>query len=147
MSEAVSLIMTQNWPWDSWIAVKKNLWWNSHFCALFSCPYAWRDFLQWSNLFLNDNYSKFEKWCCACFTVSVRQLFFKFKGYLCYKMIKSQNVSSEAQFKNFFIFRKVILNSQDVQVFVFLTVPWFTKSLLSWWVLVDETVHFFFANW
>ena len=27
----------------------------------------------------------------------------KFKGYLCYKMITSQNVPSKAQIKNFFI--------------------------------------------
>ena len=32
----------------------------------------------------------------------------------------------EAQFKN-------------TQVFVFLTTPWFTKSVVSWWVLVHET--------
>ena len=29
-----------------------------------------------------------------------------FKGYLCYKTITSQNVSSEAQVKNFFISKK-----------------------------------------
>ena len=27
----------------------------------------------------------------------------KFKGYLCYKMLTSQNVPSKAQIKNFFI--------------------------------------------
>ena len=32
---------------------------------------------------------------------------------------------------------------QDIQVFVFLTIPWFTKSVTSWWVFVDETRYFF----
>ena len=45
------------------------------------------------------------------------------KGYLCYKMITSQNVSSEARDKNFFIFRKVIFRSEDIQVFVFSIIP------------------------
>ena len=39
-----------------------------------------------------------------------------------------------------FLFRrKVMFRSQDIQVFVFLTIPWFTKSVTSWWVLVHET--------
>ena len=46
-----------------------------------------------------------------------------FKGYLCYKTITSQNVSSEAQVKYFLFRRKVMFHSQDIQVFVFLTVP------------------------
>ena len=32
-----------------------------------------------------------------------------------------------------------LFRSQDIQVFVFLTIPWFTKSVTSWWVLVHET--------
>ena len=35
-----------------------------------------------------------------------------------------------------------MFRSRDIQVFVFLTIPWFTKSVTSWWVLVHETVHF-----
>ena len=62
------------------------------------------------------------------------------KDYLHYKTITSQNVSSEAQVKNFFLLcRKVMFYSQDIQVFVFLTIPWFIKSMTSWWVLVHET--------
>ena len=39
-----------------------------------------------------------------------------------------------------FLFRrKVMFRSQDIQVFVFLIIPWFTKSVTSWWVLVHET--------
>ena len=31
-----------------------------------------------------------------------------------------------------------MFRSPDNQVFVFLTIPWFTKSVTSWWVLVHE---------
>ena len=65
----------------------------------------------------------------------------KFKGYFCYKLITSQNVPSEAQVKNFF-HRKVMFHSQDIQVFVFLIIPSFTKSTTPWWILVHEAVHF-----
>ena len=41
------------------------------------------------------------------------------KGYLRYKTITSQNVSSEAQIKNFLFRRKIMFRSQDIQVFVF----------------------------
>ena len=33
---------------------------------------------------------------------------------------------------------KVMFRFQDIQVFVFLTISWFTKSVTSWWVLVYE---------
>ena len=38
----------------------------------------------------------------------------------------------------FLFHRKVMFCSQDVKVFVFLTISWFTKSVLSWWVLLHE---------
>ena len=40
--------------------------------------------------------------------------------------------------------RKVMYHSQDIQVFVFLNILWFTKSIMtSWWLLlVHKTVHF-----
>ena len=44
------------------------------------------------------------------------------KGYLRYKTITSQNVPSEAQIKNFLFRRKIMFRSQDIQVFVFLTI-------------------------
>ena len=50
-----------------------------------------------------------------------------------YKTITSQNVSSEPQVRNFFFGRKVMFRFQDIQVFVFLTIPWFTKSVMSWY--------------
>ena len=52
---------------------------------------------------------------------------FTFKGYLRYEVIISQNVSSEAQIKNSFI--SYMFRSQDIQVFAFLTIPLFTKSV------------------
>ena len=45
------------------------------------------------------------------------------KGYLCYKTITSQDVSFKARV-NFFLFRrKVMFCSQDIQDFVFSTMP------------------------
>ena len=66
-----------------------------------------------------------------------------FKGYLCYKTINSQNVSSEVQVKNLLFRRKCKFRSEDIQVFVFLIIPW---SLLSWWILVHETGCIFEYN-
>ena len=60
-----------------------------------------------------------------------------FKGYLCYKMITSQNVKHRLRI--FLFRRKVMFHSQDIQVFVLLTIPWFTKSVASWGVLVHKT--------
>ena len=48
------------------------------------------------------------------------------KGCLCYKTITSQNIPFEAQFK---IFKSLY----------FLSIPWFTKSVTSWWVSIHET--------
>ena len=46
------------------------------------------------------------------------------KGYLRYKTITSQHVPSKAQIKDFVLFqRKIMFCSQDIQVFVFLTIP------------------------
>ena len=39
----------------------------------------------------------------------------------------------------FLFHRKVMFSSQDIQVFVFLVILWFSKSVMSWWVLVHET--------
>ena len=67
--------------------------------------------------------------------ISVKQFFEEsehssmFKGHLRYKMITSQNVPSKAQIKNFFFCRKIMFHSDDIPVFVLLTIPWFTKSV------------------
>ena len=53
------------------------------------------------------------------------------KSYLHYKSITSQNMSSEVQVKNLFIYRKVMFRSQDIQVFVFLIITRSTKSVMS----------------
>ena len=39
----------------------------------------------------------------------------------------------------FLFHRKVKFHSQDIQVFVFLIIPWFTRSVMSWWA---DRVHF-----
>ena len=64
---------------------------------------------------------------------------YKIKGYFRYKTITTQKVSFEAQVQIFFILSKVMFRSQDIQVFVYLTIPWLTKSILSWWVLLPKT--------
>ena len=61
-----------------------------------------------------------------------------FKGYLRYKTITSQNVPFEAHVMDFFWFhRKFMFRSRDI--LIFLTIPWFTKSVTSWWVLAHKT--------
>ena len=51
------------------------------------------------------------------------------KGYLRYKTITPKNVLSEAQFQNFLFCRKIMFCSQDIQVFLFLVIPRFSKSV------------------
>ena len=68
-------------------------------------------------------------------------LFCVLKGYLRCKTISSQNVPSEAQIKNFQ--RKIMFCSQDIKVFVFLTIPWYKESVTSRWVLAHETRYIF----
>ena len=54
------------------------------------------------------------------------------KGYFRYKTITSQNVSSETQARNlFYLVEKSCFVSQDIEVFLFLTIQWFTKSVTS----------------
>ena len=38
----------------------------------------------------------------------------------------------------FFFYRKIIFCFQDIQVFVFLTIPWFTESVTSQWVTIKS---------
>ena len=48
----------------------------------------------------------------------------------------------------FLFCRKIMLPSQDIQVSVFLTIPLFTESVTSRWVLVHETRYIFeFIFW
>ena len=39
--------------------------------------------------------------------------------------------------------RTVMFGSQDIQVFVFSTIQWFSKSVTLWWVLVHDTEYIF----
>ena len=52
-------------------------------------------------------------------------------GMLRNKTMISQNVSSEAQVKFFLFRKKVPFLSQDIQVYAFLTITLFTKSVTS----------------
>ena len=61
------------------------------------------------------------------------------KGYLCYKMILPNLCHLKHSLRIFLFSRKVMFRSQDIQPYVFLTIPWITKSVMSWWVLVYET--------
>ena len=64
----------------------------------------------------------------------------KFKDYVHYK--KFLKMSYLRHKLRIFLFRgKAMFRSQDIQVFVFLTILWFTKSVKSWWVLVHEIGH------
>ena len=60
----------------------------------------------------------------------LKMIKFIFRGYLCCKTITSQNLLSKTQVESFLFHRKSL-------VFVFLTIPWYTKSVMSWWVLVQ----------
>ena len=81
-------------------------------------------------------------------TFAMEIIFWLFKGYLSCKTRTFQNVSSEAKVKNFLIHRRVMFRSQDVQVFIFLTIPWFATFFTSSWVLVHEIGYIFeFIFW
>ena len=44
--------------------------------------------------------------------------------------------------------RKTMFRSQDIQVFEYLTIPWFTKSVTSWLVIVHEKRYIFeYISW
>ena len=62
----------------------------------------------------------------------------KFKGY---QMILLKMCHLKHRLRIFLFHRKVMFRSQDIQVFVFLAISWFTKSVTSQWVLVHETSH------
>ena len=63
------------------------------------------------------------------------------KSYLHQKLIPSQNVPSEAQAMNFFYFIEKLWSILEIFDFcIFLPIPWFTKSVTSWWLW--DRVHF-----
>ena len=65
------------------------------------------------------------------------------KGYFCYKTITSQNLPFEVAVKNFLFHRKIMFRSRYIQVFVSLTIAWFTKSVTSWSALLHSTGFIF----
>ena len=72
---------------------------------------------------LQDKFSFQEKENKISYTSIPKISIYLFKGYLHYKTITSQNVSSEAHIKTFLFRKKIMFHSQDIQVFVFLTIP------------------------
>ena len=70
------------------------------------------------------------------------QILSEFKGYLRYKTITYQIVPYETQVKDFLFHRNVMFNSWDIQVFVFSTIPWFTKSDIMMSISTWGRVHF-----
>ena len=58
-------------------------------------------------------------------------------------MITSQKCHLRHKLRIFLFHRKVMFCSGDIQVFLFLTVPWFIKSVTSWLVLVHEAMCIF----
>ena len=55
-------------------------------------------------------------------------------------MVIFHNVPSEALVKNFFYLVENLCSILKIfKFFLFLTIPWFTKSVTSWWILVHET--------
>ena len=70
-------------------------------------------------------------------------------GMLCLKVTSAakQQLLKMCHLKHrlriFLSWSKIIFRSQGIQVFVFLTIIWFTKSASSRWVLVHETTYIF----
>ena len=64
------------------------------------------------------------------------------KGYLRCKIKLLKMCHLRHRLRIVLLCRKVVFSSQDIQVFVVLTIPWFTKSVVSRWVLVHETRSF-----
>ena len=56
-----------------------------------------------------------------------------------WRLMKSHDQHYNKPKKNFFYFVEKMFLFQDIQVFVFLTIPWLTKSVTLWWVSVHET--------
>ena len=65
------------------------------------------------------------------------------KGYLHYKMTTSQNVPSKAQVNIFLSYKKFMYRPRDIEVFIFLPIPWFTQSVISCWDLGHKTGSIF----
>ena len=58
-----------------------------------------------------------------------------FNSYSRYKTITSHVLFNfSLQVNNFLFRRQVMFRFQDIHVFAFLTIPWFTKSMKSWLV-------------
>ena len=61
------------------------------------------------------------------------------KGYLAIKRYLLKICHLRHRLRIFLFRRKIMFRYQDIQIFLFWTIPWFTKIVTSWWVLVHET--------
>ena len=101
----------------------KVIWWSSNKKVLISRSwYLTRKIWQnTSDNFLKDVFVTIKSYISQKWPhlISCQTIIKSKQGYPCYKMITSQDMPSEAQVKSFLSHRKVLLCSQDVQVFVF----------------------------
>ena len=102
----------------------------SDFSIKFSSTYNFMAFLDILDVLSQRIGQKIKKRKKTARTKNLLHVLGLFKGC---KTMTSQNRSYQAQVK-----RKVMFCSQGIQVFVFLTIPWFTISTMSWWVLVHK---------
>ena len=56
-----------------------------------------------------------------------------------FPLLQNDNFSKCAIWGTILFPRKLMFRSRDIQIFIFFTISWFTKSVTSWWVLVHET--------
>ena len=61
------------------------------------------------------------------------------KSNLHYKTITFQMCHLRHKLRIFLFCKKFLLCSQDISVSLFLTILWFAKSVMSWWVLTHDT--------
>ena len=72
-----------------------------------------------------------EQFCCSYkYTKAARNRSQLFKGYYlrCKTITCDKMCHLKHRLRIFLFHRKIMFHSQDIQVFVFLTIPWFTKS-------------------
>ena len=84
----------------------------------------------------------FERNFCASYLIDCFLMLASFLAlfwYLRYKQQLFKMCQLRHRLRIFLFHRKVKFCCWDIQVFVFLTITRFTKSVTSWWVLVHET--------
>ena len=78
-----------------------------------------------------------KKKCCKFFKTQKWSLWSKVTSAKKRWLLKMCHLSHKLRI--FLFRRKNMFRFQDIETFVFLTIPWFNKSVTSWWILVPET--------